>query len=113
MHFTDPATSGDLISWAQRVGALGGTTLMVIATVAWFRRWIVTAGELRDAKAAHAAERADLYLMLGAKDALIAKKDDQLAAVQKALVDETVPALVKATVVMDRQQAALDARRTR
>lgn len=116
----DPSGSTDVFVWARAIGSLGGTAMLAIGTWAWFKRLIVTAGELRREQEARAQDRLDFLaliatkdLQLAAKDDVIERKDDQIAAAMKTLVDDTVPALVKATVVMEHQQAELRARRPR
>jgi hypothetical protein len=52
-----------------------------------------------------------LEAALAAERAINASKDEQLSAVNKALVEQTVPALVRATMTMDSQAAELRARR--
>jgi hypothetical protein len=125
----DP-TATTAFDWAKAVGGLGGSAMLALGTFAWYRGLIVTRAELKRAQdagadaltriqAAAAVTRNDLQsiiatkdLQLAAKDELVERKDEQLAAAMQTLVDETVPALVKATVVMEHQQAELRARRT-
>jgi ATP-dependent protease ClpP protease subunit len=83
----------DLVQW---LSSIGGTAVLAFAVIAFLKRWIVTIGELRDEQAASAA-----------KDLLLAAKDKQLADAMNTIVNDTVPALVKATVVMEHQGAEL------
>lgn len=102
MRFDDPVVSNTFLDLVQQISALGGTSLLIIGTIFWLKRIVVTGAELREARA-----------VIAAKDAIIAAKDAQLAEATRALMEDAIPALVKATMIMERQQAELKRRGAR
>lgn len=81
----------DVLSVVKVIGGLGGTSLLALGLLAFYKGWIVRGAEVERMRGEMAA-----------KDAALERKDDQISALQAGLIDKAVPALARATLVLEK-----------
>jgi hypothetical protein len=99
---TDPSLSG-LVEWAQAASQIGFVAGCIVALAAFLRRSVVPGSVARELQATLDKERAEWRVSDAAKDA-------RLEAATKTLVEDVVPAVVRAQLTMERLEAELRAR---